>query len=241
LCLSSTSISLTASIQITTGSDPYWALVAYGLWWLNVVIAFVACFVIPYLVLGVQFPTLKQVSPAMLLPMVAGITIAAGGATLASSDGLSVDQRLPIAMVSYLFLGAAVPLSLSLSSVYIVSLLGMKQRTREQAYREMILCGPWGQGSYALQALGQFLRHNQSTISKYFISSPDALSGEVIGALGSASTLLGFVFWGQGFFWWLFAVFSIVRSWCSKPLNERGICERIFNLSAWSTVFPWVS
>ena len=102
-----------------------------------------------------------------------------------------------------------------------------------KVYQDMILCGPWGQGSFALQALGQVVLNGSFAGYERGVF----LTANAAGPVGYASIFAGLVTWGQGTFWWAFAVISIFQMAFTKTGGLKGL---EFGLPAWAVVFPWV-
>ena len=96
----------------------------------------------------------------------------------------------------------------------------------------MILCGPLGQGAYALVILGNCAQRGAFT--NYDTSS--FLSGSGGSTVATASELLGLLTWGYGIFWWAFACIAIAHYMISSP---KALLRLDQSLSAWSIVFPW--
>lgn len=98
----------------------------------------------------------------------------------------------------------------------------------DKVYQDMILCGPFGQGSFALQILGEavvkgsFAKYNRGTI----------LTAAAAGPIGYMSEFLGLVVWGYGVFWWCLAILSICHM-----LGDKGWRALGFSLSTWSMIF----
>ncbi|KAH8879927.1 hypothetical protein GQ53DRAFT_20326 [Thozetella sp. PMI_491] len=242
-CLSSISIALTSVNQmlaLTFGSSPNtrWSMLSFVLWWIDMVIALAASALIPIAFAKIQPPGLAGVSPAMLLPLIAAITFAAGGGTLAGSLHVSVDHVMPMLVVSYLFLGLAMPLTIAITTAYLLRLFERHQPSKQNIFSEMMLCGPWGQGSYALQALGQALMENQAAIEQ---SSAGLLwSAQATGPIAIGSMFFGLVFWGQGLFWWFLATTSAASQWVFHNRgNGPGEMANRYSLTGWCLVFPW--
>lgn len=97
----------------------------------------------------------------------------------------------------------------------------------------MILVGPLGQGSFALQILGSDVQ--RGSFATYNTSSFIGPSGA--STVATCSQLLGLMAWGYGTFFWLFATIGILHYMISDP---RELLRWDQTLSAWSMVFPLV-
>jgi tellurite resistance protein TehA-like permease len=201
-------------------------------------------------------------TPAAQLPLISALTVAAGGGTIANYAGLSSSLTAPMIVVSYILVGMALPLALALDTIFLARVLlllpegghdphheqppkeGRSSPSAEQQshpvagvsssiFQDMIMCGPWGQGSFALQGLGQAI------LKGGLVGGSDGsiVSVAATGPIAYASMFAGLLAWGAGTFWWAFAVLSLVGT-----LMRRKTRRRIkFGLVAWSVIFPWVS
>ncbi|OKO96925.1 Sulfite efflux pump SSU1 [Penicillium subrubescens] len=238
-CLASISITSTSIIQmialvLVRRWGPAWGIVAYILWWINTAMAVIAVMGIPYVFVKVQPPGVKEVTPCVLLPLIAALTSAAGGGVICRYGALSDRLQVPVIIVSYLEVGLGLALAMAFNHVFVTRLFDKSFPPLEQIYQDMILCGPFGQGSFALQILGQvvsrgsFAGYNRGTF----------LTAEAAKPIGFASQFIGLLAWGYGTFWWVFAIISILHTFISQP---GGIRKSHFTLSAWALVFPMVT
>lgn len=208
-------------------------MAAYVLWWINVAMAIIACVGMPYVFAKYVPPGVNRLSPAVNLPIIAALTAAAGGGTLCRYGGLGVHDQIPTIIVSYLLIGAALPLALGFSILFMARLFNNESPTGADIFQDMILCGPWGQGSFALQILGSDVM--RSSFAEY--NREIFLTAAAAKPVGYSSIFIGLVCWGHATFWWAFAVISIVHSGFDKKARWR----KMDYLQAWSLVFPWVS
>lgn len=238
-CLASIPITFTSIIQMTTlvlvhSWGKAWGIVSFVLWWINTGMVLVAVMVIPYVFVKVQPPGVRAILPGVLLPLISALTSAAGGGVICIYGQISPRLQVPIIIVSYLEIGLALPMALGLSEIFATRLFDRSFPKLEQIYQDMILCGPFGQGSFAFQVLGQavskgaFAEYNRGTF----------LTAQATQPVAFASHLAGLLSWGYGTFWWCFAIISIVHTFISQPGGIRG---SHFTMSAWALVFPWVS
>jgi tellurite resistance protein TehA-like permease len=238
--LSSISIAFTSLIQMAAlvfGDS--WGTATSALWWVNLGIAIPFSTILPYLFLREQAPGIDNCTPIVLLPMVAATTLAAGGGVLVSNTKASQDSARLIVVLSFLFLGLAMPLALLFDAAYAVRLLDKTPPASDKVAQDMILCGPWAQGSFAMQALGRYLATAAPALP--ILTGVGLPTQQASFVVGCGSMFLGFVFWGQAVLWWFFAVLSILRSWISHRLKSSSpVSGPQYALSAWSLVFPWV-
>jgi tellurite resistance protein TehA-like permease len=237
-CLASPSITFTTIIQmiaLTVVRD--WShgfgTFDYVLWWINVFLAACATIGIPYVVSKYCPPGVGGLMPPSQLPLIAALTAAAGGGVICQYAELSPSEQIPVIIVSYLFIGLALPLALGFDTLFLTRLMERESPSGLKVYQEMILCGPWGQGSFALQSLGNVVM--SGAFASY--SKGVFLTAAAAQPVGFASIFAGLISWGQGTFWWAFALISIVHTACIKKDGKRGLG---FGLPTWSLVFPWV-
>ncbi|EJT81146.1 malic acid transporter [Gaeumannomyces tritici R3-111a-1] len=254
-CMSSISIAFTSIVQMialtAAGSSSDWAMAAVSLWWFNMVLAVASMIFIPYSIPHAHAPGVASLMPNTQLPMVAAITLAAGGGTVGGSPYLDgrEDLRAPVLFFSYFSLALAVPIAMAYATMYLVRLVDGSPPARGKVYQEMIFCGPWGQGSFALQALGQALLKNAPALAAYMAGG--VVSEAMVNVLGYSSVFLGFLSWSAGTFWWAFAVMSTVRhlfrAWRhSRQARSASDADGIvyeeterYSLAVWALVFPW--
>lgn len=237
-CLASISITFTTIIIMVTvvlvrqwGSA--WGIVVYVLWWINTAMAVASVMWIPYVHVKVQPPGLEAVAPGMLLPLISTLTSAAGGGFICRYGALSDDSQVPVIIVSYLEVGIGLPFAVTLSGVFVTKLINKSFPGIEHVCEDMILCGPFGQGSFALQALGQVV--SRGSFAGY--DRGTFLTTEAAQPVAFASQFAGLLSWGYGTFWWVFAITSILHTFFSQI---RGHRNTRFTLSPWAIVFPWV-
>ena len=236
-CLSCVSITCTVIIQMIAVSvvrewGGRWSEAVYVLWWINTALAVVACIGLPYLFVRVEPPGVSSVPPSVVMPLIAAFTSAAGGGVICRYGALTDAQQVPVIVVCYLLVGLAMPLTIAYDAVFLSRLFDGSFPSKQKTYQLMILCGPLGQGSFALQILGEVVQ--RGSFAGYnrgmFLTEKAALP------IAYASQFLGLMTWGYGTFWWAFAVISLAQEAVAQ--SRKGSFS--FSLSAWSLVFPWV-
>ncbi|KAL8371188.1 hypothetical protein RB595_001166 [Gaeumannomyces hyphopodioides] len=256
-CMSSISIAFTSIVQMialtVANSSHGWAVAAVSLWWFNMVLAVASMVFIPYSIPHMHTPGVASLMPNTQLPMVAAITLAAGGGMVGSSPHLDGHEELraPVIFFSYFSLALAIPIAMAYATMYLVRLVDGSPPAKGKIYQEMIFCGPWGQGSFALQALGQALLKNAPAMATYMAGG--VVSETMVNILGYSSVFLGFLSWSAGTFWWAFAVMSTIRhlsrAWRqSRQARARPTSDAVdivyeeaerYSLAVWALVFPW--
>lgn len=238
-CLASISISFTSIIQMMVlalvqgGWGRGWGVAAYALWWINVAMAVLCVVALPFIYIRLYPNGVPHLSPASQLPMIAALTAAAGGGTICQFAQISPQLQIPVIIVSYLLIGLGLPLAFALDVLFWARLLDRSLPDRQHTFQDMILCGPWGQGSFALQILGgavmggSFSHYDRGTF----------ITAQAAAPVGYVSIFAGLLSWGAGTFWWLFAIVSILHG-ATNHWRPVGIP---YGLVGWSIVFPWVS
>lgn len=247
-CLASIGIALTTIMQmvaltLVTQWGHAWAMVAYVLWWVVTAMAVIAVVLIPYIYAKAQPPSLMHVTPTMLLPAIAALTAAAAGGTLCVYAGRALGPALqgPVLVVTYLQIGAGLPMAMSIVGLFQARLVEPTGFPRlEHIYEDMILCGPFGQGSFALLIAGKAVLNASaaSTASKYSLGP--FLTPQSAGALGTASQFAGLLVWGYATFWWCAAVVGIGHTVIAQACRVETRRKMRFSMGMWSLVFPMV-
>jgi len=196
-CLASISIAFTTIIQMIAVNlvadwNPGWGMVCFVLWWINAAMAAACCIGIPYVFTKFEGPGTDAVPPGTLLPLIAALTVAAGGGVICRYGELGADLQVPVIIVSYLFIGLGLPLSVVVDAVFLTRLFDNQFPMKQKVYQLMILCGPLGQGSFALQILGQVVQ--RGAFASYNNSSFVGPSGA--STIATCSELMGLITWG---------------------------------------------
>jgi tellurite resistance protein TehA-like permease len=283
-----TTILMMAALTIALSWKGRWPQAIYGLWWFNVLLALASILLIYFVVWGqardifeldslhlaqdemrqrkekpiAGSPRLLSPSytPSSQLPLIAALTAAGGGATIANYGGLDAGQKAPMIVVSFILIGMALPLALALDTLFLARTLlllpegayqpqaspelgqqnGLTEQTNRpparvdnSIFQEMIMCGPWGTASFALQALGQAVLHGGLVGT----SDGPIVGTAAAGPVGYASMFAGLLTWGAGTFWWAYATLALVSIFMRKKARKRIS----FGLVEWSVIYPWVS
>ncbi|KAL2873666.1 hypothetical protein SGCOL_011149 [Colletotrichum sp. CLE4] len=235
-----TSVTQTASLALAPDSGNNntggpWSATVHILWWISFALATITILILPFIFIKVYPPGVAHLSPSTQLAVTAALTAAAAGGTLCTSAAnLTSTQQVPIIVVSYLLIGMGLPLAFALDVLFWARLLGNNEPPKEKAFQDMILCGPWGQASYALQILGQAVIGGSfaSYTGSGALFSADAAAAPV----GYASIFAGLVAWGLGTYWWLFAILGVFRAFFAGGWKPNRIP---YTLAGWAMVFPW--
>ncbi|XBQ92554.1 hypothetical protein V6000_008049 [Aspergillus fumigatus] len=156
-CLASIVITYTTIVQMVAlqhGSTHGVAIGVYVLWWIAAFLSTLAVIGIPFVQLKVQPSSFERIPPAILLPVIAALTCAAGGGVICTSTALSPRLQVPVIIVAYLLVGAGISLALGFDAVILFQHFSDQQPSPQKVWQDMILCRPFGQGGFALQILG---------------------------------------------------------------------------------------
>ncbi|CAG7942495.1 unnamed protein product [Penicillium nalgiovense] len=91
----------------------------------------------------------------MLMPFLAALTSAAGGGVICRLARISPRLQVPGIIVSYLEVGTGLALVAAFDAIILYQYFGRPSQSPDMVYQDMIMCGPCGQASVALQALGE--------------------------------------------------------------------------------------
>lgn len=199
-CLASISITFTsiiimAAVVLVRQWGSSWGIVVYILWWINTAMAVGSVIWIPYVYVKIQPPGLEVVAPGVLLPLVLALTSAAGGGIICRYGALSDRLQIPVIIISYLEVGVGLPLAVTLSGVFVTRLFNKSFPDVEHVYEDMILCGPFGQGSFALRALGQVVSRGSFAGYDRGYDRGTFLTAEAAKPIAFASQLAGLLSW----------------------------------------------
>lgn len=237
-CLSSIVISYTSIIQMTSlvlvhSWGQGWGTAVCAMWWTNAVLAVIAAIGIPFVYIRVYPVDIHRLVPSSQLPLIATLTAAAGGGTICQSAQISAGLQVPVIIVSYLLLAMGLAVAFALDVLYWAKLLSGSLPQPSSVFQDMILCGPWGQASFALQELGGVVLGG--SFAAY--DSGKFLTAQAAPVVGYASIFAGLLSWGVGTFWWIFGILSIMHAG-----TDHWRPHKIpYSLAVWSVVFPWVS
>ncbi|KAJ5185072.1 C4-dicarboxylate transporter/malic acid transport protein [Penicillium cf. griseofulvum] len=233
-CLCCISIAFTSILQMAALKYGDTAgLAIYILWWVNTGMAVLACMVIPFVHLKMQQSGKRHMQADTLMPFLAALTSAAGGGVICRVARISPRLQVPAIIVSYLELGVGLALVAAFYTIILAQYFGRPFQTPDMVYQDMIMCGPCGQASVALQALGEAIQ--AGSFAAY--DRGQLLTAKAADPFAFISHFIGLLIWGYGIFWWFFAILSICYTLHTQP---GGWKKSRFTMSVWSVVFPWV-
>lgn len=192
--------------------------VAEWLWYLDVLMAVMVAFVVPFCMFSCQRHQLQQMTAVWLLPIVACEVAAASGAVLLQHLPVS-PHAVGILFGSYILWGISVFPAMLILGILFLRLALHQLPSQELAMTGWLAVGPIGTGALALLLLGeQAARVLQAT---HFTGL-----GEFLHQAGVLSSLL---LLGFGV-WWLGIAIMITLKHASSHLA--------FNLGWWGMTFP---
>ncbi|KAE9377020.1 C4-dicarboxylate transporter/malic acid transport protein-like protein [Stipitochalara longipes BDJ] len=193
---------------------------AWGLWWIDVVISLACCFYMPFVIMYVHTNQLSTMTAAWLLPIVAPIVASASGSIVASVLP-NPQHALWTIIISYILWGTGVPLAMAVLVIYFQRLTLHALPPREVIVSVFLPLGPLGQGGFAIMNLGSVAVRVFAKTGT--LQSTTTNSAEILYVLG---WLVATIMWGFGLVWLFFAAASITRS------------KFPFNMGWWGFTFP---
>ncbi|KAL7413217.1 voltage-dependent anion channel [Mrakia frigida] len=206
-----------------------WVILAWVLWWINVVISVAISIGLPIVMFLYQKHTFADISGIWLLPVVSTIVTAASGGIVATILPPS-HARLTV-YVSYILWGTGFPLAFLLMALYFARLAIHKPPPAAQIVSSFLPLGPCGQGAFALLKLSSVLLDLSRTPDGLGVGSLSIEEGKVAALAIYACTIpVALVIWGLGLFWLVQAVGTIVHLAVKTTLP--------FNMGWWAFTFP---
>ncbi|KAH8809938.1 malate permease [Hyaloscypha sp. PMI_1271] len=193
---------------------------AWGLWWIDVIISLACCFYVPFIIMYVHRNQLLSMTAVWLLPIVAPIVASASGSIVASVLP-NPQHALWTIIISYILWGTGVPLAMAVLVIYFQRLTLHALPPREVIVSVFLPLGPLGQGGFAIMNLGSVAI--EVFVETGTLQSSTTNSAEILYVLG---WLVATIMWGSGLVWLFFAVASITRS------------KFPFNMGWWGFTFP---
>lgn len=188
------------------------------LWWMDVVLAIAIAWIVPFVMYRQQQHSLKTMTAAWLLPIVACEVAAASGGVLIAQLPAG-PAAIQILVTSYLLWGMSVLPAFAVLTIFMMRLALHQLPAKEVGLSSWLTLGPIGTGALALLLLG----HEAPRLMSYvgWAQLGDVMQGA--GILGSL-ILLGFGLW------WL----GIALLTSLHHLQQ----DLPFNLGWWALTFP---
>jgi len=193
-------------------------LIALKLWYLDVLLAIVVGWIVPFCMFSRQQHTLPSMTAMWLLPIVAAEVAASSGGLI-----LNVAPDLPNAVTilwgSYILWGMSVLPAFLVLAILVLRLALHQIPQKELAISSWLSIGPIGTGALAMLLLGQ--------------AAPQVLQQHNLHKLGPflqhSGLFIALVFMGVGIWWLGIAIFASLHH------LRQGIP---FNLGWWGLTFP---
>ncbi|KAK3659347.1 Plasma membrane sulfite pump involved in sulfite metabolism [Elasticomyces elasticus] len=200
-----------------------WKL-AWGLWWIDAVLAVASCFYLPFVIMAVHHQQIETMTAIWIFPVVAPVLASATGGLVTGIMPTTHEQEKLITVVtSYVLFGTGFPMALIILVIYFLRLTTARLPPREAIVSTFIPLGPLGMGGFSLITLGK--------VSMMLFGQTHTLPASKLVYAGDFLYLLGFcialMLWGFGLVWLFFALATIVRT----PRFP-------FNMGWWGFVFP---
>ena len=192
--------------------------IAEWVWYLDVLMAVMVAFVVPFCMFSCQRHQLQQMTAVWLLPIVACEVAAASGAVLLQHLPVT-PHAVSILFGSYILWGISVFPAMLILGILFLRLALHQLPSPELAMTGWLAVGPIGTGALALLLLGE--QATRLLHATHFIGL-----GEFLHQAGFLSSLL---LLGFGVWWLGIAIMITLKHACS---------HLVFNLGWWGMTFP---
>ncbi|KAF2740104.1 hypothetical protein EJ04DRAFT_232957 [Polyplosphaeria fusca] len=196
------------------------AIFAWVLWWIDSVMALVACFHLAWVIMSHRRSELAEMTALYFIPILSIVIAATSGALVARA---LTDERhqLWTLVISYVFWGVGTPMSWIILTIYFLRMTVHKPLEREVIVSLLLPIGPLGLSGFSLISLGKVAKHSfavNDTIPSV------AHAGDIFYLIGLA---VGIILWGFALVWFIVAIIMIATAF---PFP--------FNMGWWGFVFP---
>ncbi|TXT13237.1 hypothetical protein VHUM_00604 [Vanrija humicola] len=215
-----------------------WAYAAFGLWWLNVILAVLVNFGMIFVLFTRQSQTPGSLAPTWLLPIVGTVVVAASGAVVAQylapyNPGLARSTII----CSFVIWGTGVPPALMIITLWVYR-AAMQGPPAPGALASVFLpLGPCGQGAFGIISMGVGVRtlayRHATPMIPHLTEAEGAL--RIADAMYAGCLVTGLVLWGLALLWYTIAVALFVDQW-RKDWRLLGMGK--FSVGLWALTFP---
>ncbi|KAK3669682.1 hypothetical protein LTR78_010434 [Recurvomyces mirabilis] len=221
---------LLSQVGITVSTASWGAhaffLVAYVMWWIGTAVMLTIATLVIVVISKTDITTTEKLTPGIVIPFVGTTTNAVVGALIVNySDDVNTRLAIPVIIVGYMLTGIGTFAALILYSAYFIRMTNIGLPPPAQRPGLVMLVGPCGQGSAALQLLGTAAKMHFGKYGKGTIFTDTA--GEIFSAAG---TLLGLMLTGMS------VLFTTLAVYCILETAFKRQCK--YSLLWWSTIFP---
>lgn len=199
----------------------------WAFWWLDIVIAFVCCWIGVHVMATRQTHSLSSMTAMWLLPVVTLIVAASSGGVLGRALlNISPYFALITIVVAAFLVTTGLSLALMILTIYLFRLVVYGLPQGGSILSVFLPLGPTGQSGYAILLIGQTLKNllPYNPASRFLHSK---VTGEVIEVVCICAA---FLLWSLATMWMLYALLAIQAS-----LRQNRVP---FKLSFWGLVFP---
>ncbi|KAF1973446.1 hypothetical protein BU23DRAFT_464524 [Bimuria novae-zelandiae CBS 107.79] len=196
------------------------AIFAWVLWWIDSVMALVACFHMTWHSMSHRRNDLAEMTALYFVPILSVVIAATSGALVARALTNNGHQLWTL-IISYVFWGIGTPMSWIILTLYFLRMTVHKPLEREVIVTLLLPIGPLGLSGFSLISLGKVARH-AFTLNDTIPTVEHA--GDFVYLV---SLLVGLVLWGFALIWFIVAIIMIAMAY---PFP--------FNMGWWGFVFP---
>ncbi|KAJ4417132.1 hypothetical protein N0V82_006332 [Gnomoniopsis sp. IMI 355080] len=222
---------IASQVSTAWGGYPF-TIVAYVLWWIAMTMIMLYCVAVISILSYSPKHIGNVMMPALFMPIVGVATAAVEAASVsANSYELSTTLAVPVIVMGYFLLGLSMWMAMILYTVFMLRLMTHGWPPSSGVPGLAILVGPSGQIASAFQLLGEKAgksgRFAQYESGTFFTEQTGAI-------FEGAGTLMGMLFMGLAFMWFLVAAYAIVDMSLLKGRHK-------YTLTWWAVVFPIVT
>ncbi|KAF8161072.1 voltage-dependent anion channel [Crassisporium funariophilum] len=201
----------------------------WALWWSNVVISFLCCWLLVHVMITRQKQSLDGLTAIWVLPVVTLIVCSSSGGILARAlHTYSSTYALNTATLSVFMVVVGLTLASMILTAYLLRLITHGLPQGATILSVFIPLGPTGQAGYAFLLIGQ---NYNSLLPISTLKGSSFLGGSMTGAVVNvACTCVALILWSIATMWFLYAILALYSSFRHSRIS--------FKLSNWGLVFP---
>ncbi|KAF8906557.1 voltage-dependent anion channel [Gymnopilus junonius] len=203
----------------------------WSMWWLDVVISFVCCWVGLHFMFTYQKHSLQSMTAMWLLPVVTLIVASSTGGVMAQAlQPYSTSYALTTIVVSVFMVAVGLSLALMILTIYLLRLITYGIPPGGTVLSVFLPLGPTSQSGYAVLLIGQAFGTLFPPISgdSQFLQNFNGNSAGVV--LDIVCTCIAFVLWSLATMWIIYALLAIYSGLRSSKI--------VFRVNFWGLIFP---
>ncbi|EMD00607.1 hypothetical protein BAUCODRAFT_28950 [Baudoinia panamericana UAMH 10762] len=221
---------IVSQVGLTVSTAPWgghaFFLVAVVFWWVGTAVMVSIAITVIVMLSKTTITSTKDMSPALVIPFVGTTTDAlVGGLITSYSAHINAPVAVPVIIVGYLLTGIGFFVSLMVYAAYFVRLMNHGLPPPPQTPSLLLLVGPCGQTSAALQALGNAASMNFGKYNRGVFLTSSAAS-----VLSTIGTFFGLLSTGMALLFAFFAIYTIVETCLKRQMK--------YSMFWWGTIFP---